>query len=90
MEYVVTAMQRLWNDAKLCLCDTKEQNILIVYSAQGLGGYRPILTDLGAAYCQKVDPDATYPVALTKRYFDPSVLQQIIDENDINNNKMIN
>ncbi len=89
MEYVATAMQRLWNDAKLCLCDTKEQNILIVYSAQGLGGYRPILTDLGAAYCQKVDPDAIYPVALTARYFDPAVLQRI-DENYNNNNNMTN
>jgi hypothetical protein len=24
MEYVANAMQRLWNEARLCLCDTKE------------------------------------------------------------------
>jgi hypothetical protein len=32
MEYVTNAMQRLWREAGLCLCDTKEENILIVYS----------------------------------------------------------
>jgi hypothetical protein len=54
MEYVAKAMLRLWKDAGLCLCDTKEDNILITYSNQGLGGYKPIITDLGAAYCTKV------------------------------------
>jgi hypothetical protein len=32
MEYVANAMQRLWKEAGLCLCDTKESNILIAYS----------------------------------------------------------
>jgi hypothetical protein len=32
MEYVATAMQRLWTKAKLSLCDIKEQNILITFS----------------------------------------------------------
>jgi hypothetical protein len=79
MEYVATAMMRLWKDLQLCLCDTKEQNILIVYSSQGLGGYMPILTDLGAAYCKQVDVNATYPVAYTAHYFDPQVLEVIDD-----------
>ena len=52
LEYIANAMHRLWTHAKLCLCDMKEQNILIKYSAEGLGGYKPILTDLGAAYCK--------------------------------------
>ncbi len=55
MEYVANAMQRLWKEAGLCLCDSKEDNILITYSNQGLGGYRLILTDLGGAYCKKVN-----------------------------------
>jgi hypothetical protein len=54
MEYIAYAMQRLWKEAGLCLCDTKEENILITYSNQGLGGYKLILTDLGGAYCTKV------------------------------------
>jgi hypothetical protein len=54
----------------VCLCDTKEQNILITYSNQGLGGYKPILTDLGSVYCRKVYSEATYPVAYTSTYFD--------------------
>jgi hypothetical protein len=77
MEYVATAMHRLWNKARLCLCDTKENNILIVYSTQGLGGYRPMLADLGAAYCKRIDPQAIYPVAYTERYFDPSFFDRI-------------
>ncbi len=32
MEYVANAMQRLWKEVGLCLCDTKESNILITYS----------------------------------------------------------
>ncbi len=54
MEFVANAMQRLWKEARLCLCDNKEENILITYSNQDLGGYKPILTDLGGAYCRKV------------------------------------
>jgi hypothetical protein len=77
MEYVATAMQRLWGDAKLCLCDTKEQNILIVYSSEGLGGYRPILTDLGGVYCKVVDKNAAYPTAWTPSYFDPNLFQRL-------------
>ncbi len=54
MEHVANAMQRLWKEAGMCLCDTKEDYILITYSNQGFGGYKPILTDLGMAYCKKV------------------------------------
>ena len=30
----------------------------------------PILTDLGAAYCKALNPNAKYPEAFTKDYFD--------------------
>ncbi len=85
MEYVASAMQRLWEMGRVCLCDTKEQNILLHFSTQELVGYKPILTDLGAAYCKKVDRKATYPVALTAKYFDPEVLDSLEYENFVQN-----
>jgi hypothetical protein len=74
MEYVAMAMQKLSINASMSLCDTKEENILIKYSAEGLGGYKPILTDLGSAYCKQVDKQANYPVAYSCNYFNPAVL----------------
>jgi hypothetical protein len=37
----------------------------------------PILTDLGAAYCKPLDPNAKYPEIFTKVYFDNEVHQKI-------------
>jgi hypothetical protein len=43
----------------------------MTYCDQGLGGYKPILTDLGGAYCKQAESEVTYPVAYTPNYFDP-------------------
>ncbi len=50
-----------------------------MYSNERFGGYKPILTDLASAYCKRVDADAKYPVAFTPNYFDPKLLELLVN-----------
>ncbi len=52
---------------------------MIVYSNEGFGGYKPILTDLASAYCKRIDNRAIYPVAFTPKYFDPKLLDLLVN-----------
>ncbi len=50
-----------------------------MYSSEGFGGYKPIITDLASAYCKRVDNHSKYPVAFTPNYFDPKLLDLLVN-----------